>query len=56
MLIRTSGTLTGGRDVGYWVRTSDHFRRSDDGWVITHEHVSLPVDMASGRVVTDLLP
>jgi ketosteroid isomerase-like protein len=56
MLIRASGTLKGGREVGYWVRTTNGCQRSDDGWLIAHEHVSLPVDMASGRAAMDLLP
>lgn len=56
MLIRASGTLKNGREVGYWVRTSNSFGRSDHGWLITHEHVSLPVDIASGRAIMDLVP
>jgi ketosteroid isomerase-like protein len=56
MLIRTSGTLKDGRDVGYWVRTSNSFQRSNGAWLITHEHVSLPVDIASGSAVMDLMP
>jgi ketosteroid isomerase-like protein len=56
MLIRASGTLVDGRDVGYWVRVTDGFRRSDDRWLITHEHVSLPVDFKSGRAAMDLVP
>ena len=56
MLIRASGTLKNGREVGYWVRATVGCRRSDQGWVITHEHISLPVDVASGRVVMDLVP
>lgn len=56
MLIRTSGTLKGGREVGYWVRTTNGCQRSNDRWLITHEHVSLPVDMASGRAAMDLVP
>jgi ketosteroid isomerase-like protein len=56
MLIRTSGTLKDGRDVGYWVRTSNSFQRSNGAWSITHEHVSLPVDIASGSAVLDLVP
>lgn len=56
MLIRASGTLTDGREVDYWVRVSNAFRRSGDRWLITHEHVSLPVDLASGTVVMGLLP
>ena len=56
MLIRASGTLKNGRDVGYWVRTTDICRRLNDRWLITHEHVSLPVDMQTGRAAMDLLP
>jgi ketosteroid isomerase-like protein len=56
MLIRASGTLTDGREVGYWVRTSNGCRRSNGRWLITHEHVSLPVDMPTGRAVLDLTP
>jgi ketosteroid isomerase-like protein len=51
MLLRASGTLKDGHEVGYWVRASDSYRRSDDGWLITHEHVSVPVDMASRSAV-----
>jgi ketosteroid isomerase-like protein len=57
MLIRASGTLKAGREVGYWVRTSNCFRRSNYGWLITHEHVSLPVDLkGGGTAVMDLVP
>ena len=56
MLLRASGTLMNGREVGYWVRVSDCYRRANDGWLITHEHVSLPVDMASRSVAIDLTP
>jgi ketosteroid isomerase-like protein len=57
MLVRTSGTLVSGREVGYWVRVSNICRRSDHGWLMTHEHVSLPVDLEHGGVaVMDLVP
>jgi ketosteroid isomerase-like protein len=56
MLIRTSGTLKDGREVGYWVRTSNGFQRSNGRWLITHEHVSLPVDIASGNAAMNLVP
>ena len=56
MLIRTSGTLKTGQQVGYWVRTSNICWRADRNWVITHEHVSLPVDLKAGRPVMDLVP
>jgi uncharacterized protein (TIGR02246 family) len=56
MLIRASGTLKNGREVGYWVRATVGCQRSDHGWLIAHEHVSLPVDFASGRAALDLAP
>jgi ketosteroid isomerase-like protein len=56
MLIRARGKRKNGPEVDYWVRVTNSCRRSNDGWLITHEHVSLPVDMASGRAVLDLVP
>ena len=56
MLIRASGTLTDGRDVGYWVRATVCCQRSDQTWLIAHEHISLPVDVKSGRMVMDAVP
>lgn len=56
LLHRTSGTLKDGREVGYWVRVTVCCQQSDDGWLITHEHVSLPADFRSGHVVMDLEP
>jgi uncharacterized protein (TIGR02246 family) len=56
MLIRASGTLKNGREVNYFVRATVGCRRSEQVWLIAHEHVSLPVDMASGRVVMDVAP
>ena len=55
MLHRTSGTLKDGREVDYWVRVTIGLQRSDR-WLIAHEHVSLPVDVMSGRVVMDSRP
>jgi ketosteroid isomerase-like protein len=56
MLIRASGTLKDGPDVGYWVRVSNGFERLNQRWFIIHEHVSVPVDMKSGRAAIDLVP
>jgi ketosteroid isomerase-like protein len=56
MLIRASGTLKSGQDVDYWVRVSNSFHRSGEGWSIKHEHVSLPVDMQTRTAVMDLAP
>lgn len=56
VLIRTSGTLTTGAEVGYWVRATDTLRRESGAWLITHEHVSLPVEFPAGTAAMDLLP
>lgn len=56
MLIRATGTQKSGREVGFWVRATDGCQRSDNRWLITHEHVSLPVDVRSGSAATDLVP
>jgi ketosteroid isomerase-like protein len=56
MLIRASGTLKSGQEVDYWVRTTNCCQRSSQTWLITHEHVSLPVDMKSRSAVMDLVP
>lgn len=56
MLIRAGGTLVDGAEVGYWVRSTSSFRLRESSWLIAHEHVSLPADLKSGTVVTDLAP
>ena len=54
MLYRASGTRKDGREVDYWVRATVCCQRSDQGWLIKHEHISAPVDLKSGRVIMDL--
>jgi ketosteroid isomerase-like protein len=56
MLIRTSGTLNNGQEVGYWVRATVCCQRSNHRWLITHEHISLPFDPKSLRAAMDLVP
>jgi ketosteroid isomerase-like protein len=56
MLIRAGGTRTNGHEVEFWVRATSTFQRSANGWLITHEHVSLPADLQSGTAVTNLAP
>jgi ketosteroid isomerase-like protein len=56
MLIRASGTLANGQEVGYWVRVTTCCHRSADRWLIAHEHVSVPIDFESQRPAMDLVP
>lgn len=56
MLIKASGTRRNGPAIELWVRATSSCRRTNDSWEITHEHVSLPVDLATGNAVADLAP
>jgi len=55
-LSRVRGTLKNGREVGSWVRATSCCQRSNDGWLITHEHISLAVDVKTGSAAMDLVP
>jgi uncharacterized protein (TIGR02246 family) len=48
-LVRASGTLKDGSDVDYWVRATVCCRRSNDHWLIAHEHISVPIDIQNAR-------
>jgi ketosteroid isomerase-like protein len=40
----------------FWLRSTVCCQRSNEKWLITHEHISLPVDFRSGTVLMDLVP
>ena len=48
MLHLDSGTRKNGRQTKIWVRSTVCCQRSNDNWLITHEHISLPIDPKSG--------
>jgi uncharacterized protein (TIGR02246 family) len=56
MLHRDSGTMKNGQERAIWLRSTVCCQRSDHRWLITHEHISLPVDFKSGRATMDLVP
>lgn len=56
MLIQSSGTLRSGQKIGAWARATSCFQRSNNRWLITHEHISLPVDPRSGTIAFGLEP
>lgn len=45
MLHLDSGVRTNGMESSIWVRSTVGCRRIDGHWLITHEHISLPIDM-----------
>ncbi len=54
---RLSGTLaTGPVTSGVWVRGTLCFRKLGGVWLITHDQASVPVDVQTGRVASDLEP
>lgn len=50
-LVRISGTMLDGTEVGMWVRATSCLRKGDDGWKIVHEHASVPFDAETGKAV-----
>ncbi|HEY7050714.1 MAG TPA: nuclear transport factor 2 family protein [Mycobacterium sp.] len=54
---RLGGTLKNGAGTsGMWVRATFCFRKLDGNWLIVHDQVSVPFDIATGKGVTDLEP
>jgi ketosteroid isomerase-like protein len=53
---RARGTSKSGQEVGSWVRATSCCQRANHGWLITHEHISLPVDFTSRSAAVDLVP
>jgi ketosteroid isomerase-like protein len=55
-LNRISGMLKTRVRSAYWVRWTVCFRRVDGAWLIAHDQVSVPIDVAGGRALLDLEP
>ena len=55
-LERISGKLKSGQPVDVWVRYTSAFKRIGDQWRDIHDHISVPVDMNSGKARLDLKP
>ncbi|WP_227983850.1 YybH family protein [Nocardia spumae] len=54
---RLRGTLNDGTAApGTWVRATFGLRKIDGTWLIAHDQVSVPLDIASGTGVVDLEP
>jgi len=55
-LHRIAGTLKNGHKTDFWLRWTAGWRKADGQWLIVHEQVSVPTDLASGRALLDLKP
>jgi uncharacterized protein (TIGR02246 family) len=55
-LNRISGTLKNGQRNDAWVRWTGCLKKIDGRWLIAHDQVSVPLDVASGKGLLDLEP
>jgi ketosteroid isomerase-like protein len=55
-LHRIAGTLKSGHKTDFWLRWTACWRMTNGRWLIVHEQVSVPVDLASGKALMDLKP
>ena len=55
-LERVSGILKDGKKSTVWTRVTNCYRKIKDRWMLVHEHVSVPVDLETGKAVLDLTP
>jgi ketosteroid isomerase-like protein len=44
-----SATDSDGQKVEFTVRVSDVYRKIEGQWLVVHEHVSVPIDLATGE-------
>jgi len=51
-----SGTLKHGQKSGVWVRFTSLYRKVNGKWLDFHDHVSVPVELESGKALLDLKP
>jgi ketosteroid isomerase-like protein len=54
--VRISGRLKDGPRTSHWLRSTLGLRRIDGRWLIVHDQVSVPVDVASGQALLNLEP
>ena len=56
--VKTNRKHTGksGYWADYWVRVSAGWRKANGPWKITHEHISVPVEMTTTQAVRDPQP
>jgi uncharacterized protein (TIGR02246 family) len=55
-LERVTGRLKAGGQSDIWLRATSVVRRIHGKWLIVHDHISVPVDLATGKASLDLKP
>ncbi len=55
-LERISGTMKNGQKSELWMRFTECYRKINGHWLAVHDHISVPVDLDSGKAVLNLKP
>jgi ketosteroid isomerase-like protein len=55
-LNHVSGVLANGHTSDMWVRWTACFQQINGGWLVVHDHVSVPADLKRGAAVLNLKP
>ena len=55
-LERISGTLKSGGKSEVWVRATECYRKINGHWLAVPDHISLPVDLETGKAALNLKP
>jgi ketosteroid isomerase-like protein len=55
-LERMTGTLKSGQKFDAWVRFTECYRKTQGRWLAIHDHISVPVDLDTGKAVLDAKP
>jgi ketosteroid isomerase-like protein len=53
---RMQGKLANGTPVDLWLRYTEGLKRISGQWRVVHEHISVPVDLNTGKAALDLKP
>lgn len=56
MIHPDSGTRRNGDDITVWVRSSVCLQQIDGQWLITHEHISFPINPENWSAIVDATP
>jgi uncharacterized protein (TIGR02246 family) len=55
-LERMTGTLKNGQKFDAWIRFTEGYRKTSGRWLAIHDHISVPVDLDTGKAALDLKP
>jgi len=55
-LERLTGTLKNGQKFDAWIRFTEGYRKTNGHWLAIHDHISVPIDLDTGKALLDLKP